>query len=289
MRPRSILPFAALTAGLVLFCQPVHATLPEAGQGATVVTGIVEYRCVATGVDETQDIKVEVALTMPDDATTGKQMTIGWRGAYVDDTALRVPSTGLAGGTKLYAYASISGLAKLTSATGVGELGTLGAGQAIPLPTAVIPLRTTSSNAGTATVRPGDINFGTRPNEPSIRCEARNATALTTYPLTVASADGRPDEDDQPTEDDRPGEDDQPTEDDRLTTSPQPAHTVTATVTRTSTDGNGGVNRTPAGGAATGGGGESGPDGRTFVLIGFLLILAAATGLLLRRRSLPRG
>jgi hypothetical protein len=281
LRIRLILSATALAGGLGLFCQPAHAAVSELRQDAVVGTDVVAYRCTATGVAEKQDIKVKVELTIPADATTGTQMTIGWHGTYADGTGLRAPATGLAGGTKLYAYASISGLAKLTSATGVGEPATLSAGQIIPLPTATVSMKTTSSNAGTATVKPAAINFGTRPTEPSIQCEVQNAAALTTYPLTVASAGG------QPTDSAPATPSPQPTGSVPVTSSP--THTVTATVTRATANENGKTVKTPSGGAATGGGSESGPDGRMLILTGFLLTLAAATGLLLRRRSLPGG
>ncbi|MET8335753.1 hypothetical protein ABZV14_20750 [Streptosporangium canum] len=296
MRIRSILLVATLAGSMALFCQPAHAAVSGLRQDAIVVTDIVDYQCTVTGVAEKQDIKVKVELTMPSDATAGEQLAIGWRGAYVDDaTALRAPATGLAGGTKLYAYASISGLAKLTSATGVGELATPSADQTVLLSTATVPLKTTPSNAGTATVKAAAINFGTKTDEPSIKCEVRNPAALTTYTLTVASADGRPTDSvpvtpsPQPTPTDTATAGDQPTDSVPVTSSPQPTPTVTAIVAKASTDENGKVIKTPSGGAATGGGGESGPDGRVLISTGFLLTLAAVIGLLLRRRGIPWG
>ncbi|MEV4242586.1 hypothetical protein AB0J63_04160 [Streptosporangium canum] len=296
MRIRLILSVATLAGSLTLFCQPAHAAVSGLRQDAIVVTDIVDYQCAATGVAEKQDVKVKVELTLPADATAGKQMSIAWHGAYVDDTtALRAPTTGLAGGTTLYAYASISGLAKLTSATGVGELDTVSAGQIVPLPMTTVLLKTTPSGAGTATVKPAAINFGTRTDEPSIKCKVRNADALTTYTLTVASADGRPADSvsvtpsPQPTSTVTATAGDQPTDSVPVTSSPQPTPTVTALVARASTDENGKVIKTPSGGAATGGGGESGPDGRVLISTGFLLTLAAVIGLLLRRRGLPWG
>ncbi|MEV6863676.1 hypothetical protein AB0M44_22045 [Streptosporangium subroseum] len=303
MRIRSILSATILAGSLTLFCQPAHATAAsEVPQDAVVVTDIVDYRCTATGAAgaagaaEKQDIKVKVELTMPTDATAGTQMTIGWRGTYADDTtALRAPTTGLAGGTKLYAYASISGLAKLTSATGVGELTTLSAGQIIPLPMVPVSLKTTPSNAGTATVRPAAINFGTKPDERSIECEVQNATTLTTYPLTIASADGTPADSvpvspsQQPTTTAPVTAGDQSADSVPADTGLQPVDSAPAAEAGASTEGNGKVIETPSGGAATGGGGESGPDGRVLMLIGSLLTLAAAAGLLLRRRRLSWG
>lgn len=295
MRIRSILSVVTLAGSLALLCQPAQAADSELRQDAVAVTDIVEYRCTVTGVAEKQDIKVKVELTMPVNAVTGQQMTIGWHGTYVDGTALRAPAAGLASGTKLYAYASISGLPRLTSATGVGEPAPFSAGQTVPLPRDTVPLKTAPSNAGTATVKPAAINFGTRADEKSIECEVQNADALTTYPLTVSSADGRPTDPapvtpgPQPTPTVTATMDDQSTGSVPVTSDPQPTHTITATVTKASTDGNSKVIKTPSGGAATGGGGESGPDGRMLISTGFLLTFAAATGLLLRRRSLPRG
>ncbi|MDP9847137.1 hypothetical protein [Streptosporangium lutulentum] len=294
MRVRSLLSVAALTGSLTLVCQPAQAAVSEVPRGAVVATDIVEYRCTTSGVTEEQDIKVKIELTMPADAVTGEQMTIGWRGTYVDDaTALRAPATELAGGTKLYAYASISELAGMTSATGVGELTALGAGQIIALPTTTVPLKTTSANAGTARVRPAAVNFGTGPTGPAIECEVKNADALTTYPLTVTSADDQPagslpvTPSTQPTPTVTTTSDDQPIDSVPVPSDPQPTQTVTATVTGDpEADGIGTVVETPAGGVATGGGGESGPDGRMLMVTGFLLTLAAATGLLLRRRGL---
>ncbi|GAB3162104.1 hypothetical protein GCM10027161_72720 [Microbispora hainanensis] len=48
------------------------------------------------------------------------------------------------------------------------------------------------------------------------------------------------------------------------------------------------IENTPGGGAATGGGGDAGPDARLFVLSGTALMLAAgAGGLVLRARRRP--
>jgi hypothetical protein len=273
---RSVFSVAVLAGSLVLLCQPAHAAIPEAWQGSTVATGIVEYECTTTGETAKQDIKVNVELTMPADARTGEQMTIGWRGTYADGTGLKAPAAGLAAGTKLYAYASISGLTALTSATGVGVLETAAPGQVIPLPTVMVELKTTARNAGTASVKPAAINFGTLPTTPSIQCDVQNAADLTTYTLTVAAAGTT-----SPTPTPAPS-----------TTSPKPTHTVTVTETpesandtvTTAAKGNSKVTRTPVGAAGTGGGGGTGPDGRKFVLTGSLLILAAVTGLFLRRR-----
>ncbi|MEW9527450.1 hypothetical protein [Microbispora sp. NPDC049125] len=283
MHVRTVFSVTALSAGLILACRPpAYAASGEERREPAVGTDIVEYRCTTTGVAGTQDIKVRVELTMPADATTKQQMTIGWHGSYAEGTALRAAAGGLSG-AKLYAYASISGMSGLTSATGVGTLGVVGAGEVIPLP-AEVPLKTTASIAsiaGTATVRPAAMNIGDRPTEPVIECEVQNRDALKTYPLTVVAAGGGT----TPT----PG-----------TSSPRPTHTVTATVTQSAATqsaatqgtetGKGGdeAARIPVGAAETGGGGEAGPDGRVLVSAGLLLTLTALAGLLTRRRAVRR-
>ncbi|ETK33098.1 hypothetical protein [Microbispora sp. ATCC PTA-5024] len=75
-------------------------------------------------------------------------------------------------------------------------------------------------------------------------------------------------------------------------TSPTPRHTRTVYETVTASPSksrrSGQVTHTPGGGAATGGGGEAGPDGRVLVLTGTGLMLAAATGgLMMRARRRP--
>ncbi|MDH2428983.1 hypothetical protein [Sphaerisporangium sp. TRM90804] len=224
---------------------------------------------------------VDVELTIPTDAVTDQPMTIGWRGTYAQGAGLRAPAAGLPTGTKLYAYASISGLPALTSATGVGELLPVEAGEIIPLPLDSVPMRTTSRNAGRASVKAAAMNFGSRPNEPFIECDVQNPGALTTHPLTVTAAGQTPDPTPStPT----------PTPSSPTPTPRTPAPTVTATVTASETFStvSGGVLKTPSGGADTGGGGTTGPDGRALVAAGSLLLCAAATGLRLRRRGLSK-
>ncbi|MFC4587022.1 hypothetical protein [Sphaerisporangium corydalis] len=283
MRIRSVLVAAALTGGLGLCCPPAQAAVPGHRHGSRVVTDVVKYRCTGAGI-QSQDIEVKVELTVPTGAVTEQQMTIGWRGTYAG-TGLTAPGGGLSSDTKLYAYASISGITRLSSATGVGTPGAAGAGQVVPLPTTEVALKTTPLDAGTGTVRAAAMNFGLRPNAPSIECDVLNANDLTTYPLTVTQGGqgrtGSPTPTTTPT-----GTSPDPIP---VATSPRPTHTVTEIVTRMPANPDGKVTRTPAGSAETGGGGTSGPDGRLLVLAGLLVTFVAATGLLLRRRAIPQG
>lgn len=166
------------------------AALPLSNGAAEPASDVVAYHCVTASTREVQDIKVRIELTVPADATAGTQTSIGWHGAYAEGTELRAPATGTATGLKLYAYAGISDFPGLTSATGVGRLGILTPGAAIPLPDAVVPLKTTARNAGTGNVHAAAINFGPRPSERVIECEVQNRGTLTEHPLTVKPATG---------------------------------------------------------------------------------------------------
>ncbi|GAA3423664.1 hypothetical protein GCM10018953_08470 [Streptosporangium nondiastaticum] len=302
-----------MAGGLVLLCPPARAAASEARQAvsevrqaAVLVTDVVSYQCEVTPSGEKQDVRVRVEMEMPSDARVNVQTTIRWRGTYADETGvLRVPDVGLPIGTKLYAYASISGIENFTSATGTNDLAAPRAGQALQLPEGWVSLRTTPRNAGTATVRPATINFGTDSDKQLIHCKVLNADALKTYSLPVASENGQP-ADPTSTPDPTDSAPVSPTLDPTPDPTPEPTPTVTVTTVDRSADSGpgapepavvaeeaveqvGGVNETPFGAAATGGGGEAGPDARTFVVAGFLLTLTAGIGLRSRRRGVLDG
>ncbi|WP_162795012.1 hypothetical protein [Nonomuraea lactucae] len=242
--------------------QSVVVTVGQGGAGDSG-SDVVEYRC-ADRAGAAQDVKIRITLTMPASPKAGEQFSIGWSGTYVAGSELKAPAAGLPADAKLYAYASISNLPKLTSATGVGTLGSAAAGQAVTLPGSVT-MRTTSRNAGTATVRPAAVNIGATPGGRLVECEVKNPDALKTYSLTIGAG----------------------TSTSSATPSSKAARTSTATPARTAEPSRTPRSSiTPRDGVATGAGGEAGPDGRVFVLAGSLLILAAGTGgLLLRRRT----
>lgn len=233
------------------------------GQGTGSGTGagdVVTYSC-RTGTEATpQTVKIRVTLTMPTSTPkSGEQFSIGWAGAYETGSELEAPSTGLPAGSKLYAYASISGLSQLTSADGVGDLGTITAGDPITLP-ASVDMKTKSKNPGSATVKPAAIKIGTSPTVATIECEVQSASALKTYPLTIGTGSSN-------------------------SSTPDPEETPTSTP-KSSTKTSAKSSKTPKAGADTGAGGDAGPDGRMFVLTGTALMAAAGIGgLLMRRRS----
>ncbi|TMR99645.1 hypothetical protein [Nonomuraea basaltis] len=255
MRVQLVVPVAAL-----LFS---HVSAAQAAD-------VVEYECTTTASNDRQNIKVDVELTVPAGVGVDENLTIGWKGSYSGGTELLAPTTGLEDGLNLYAYAGIRGIDKLTSATGVAQLGTITPGARIPLPTTTVNLTTTPQEEGEGTVHAAAINFGPSPQEPVIECEVLNKSALTEYPLKVGTGDGTttPSSTPSPSTTETDDGDNEDNGDD--TTTPE----VTTTVTTTTT---------PEGGVDTGGGGEAGPDGRAVMLAGSLLILAAGAGLWLRR------
>jgi hypothetical protein len=238
------------------------------GTGTGATDGeVVTYSCAAGTEGSPQVVKIKVTLTMPTtNPKAGEQFSIGWTGAYETGSELEAPSTGLPTGSKMYVYASISGLTGLTTVTGTADL-TVGAdSEFVTLPTR-IDMRATSSGSGTGTVKPGAIKIGTSATSTAIECTVQSAAALKTYPLTIgAGTNSSP----------SPSPSASPTPSDTPTSKPSRSKS-----TKTST--------TPKAGADTGGGGEAGPDGRMFLLAGSVLIGAAGVGgLMMRRRSTAR-
>ncbi len=291
MRARSAVTAAVLGAGLILFPQQAFPRQAQAAPGAwpglRTSTNVVEYLCTTAGVTAKQDVKVRIELTMPSGALPGDQLTIQWHGTYVTGSELKAPGAGLPTGAKLYAYASISDFPGLTSATGVADLDPITPHEIIPLPADQVPLRTTANTTGTGTVLPAALNIGTTPTDLLIECDVSDTAGTTPDTLTVGTGTSA-------------------SESPTATTSPEPTQPISTTVTETATptptppgtdtttptapsgeaaDPAAKVHATPVGAAQTGGGGEAGPDGRTFILAGLLLILAAVTGLALRRRA----
>ncbi|HEX4817567.1 MAG TPA: hypothetical protein VFV66_32900 [Nonomuraea sp.] len=249
---------------------PVAALFLAQGPAAHQAPEVVDYTCTTAATGATQQISVNVELTVPATVGVGENLQMTWTGSYAAGTALTAPATGLDGTINMYAYAGISGITGLTSATGTAQLGTIATGAQIPLPTTAVNLTTTPPNEGTGTVHVASINFGTTPQNPLIECEPTGTTTRTEHPLTVGAGGGitpTPTPTPTPTQTPTPTPDDTETED----------TTPTATVTTTET-------MVPEGGADTGAGGEAGPDGRAFLLVGSVLILSSGAGLMLRRR-----
>ncbi|GGP10724.1 hypothetical protein GCM10012278_51500 [Nonomuraea glycinis] len=253
----------------------------KVGGGTGSGTDIVDYECTGPGATgETQNVQIKVELTMPTSARANQQFEIGWKGTYVTGQELQAPTTGTLT-PKIFAYTTMTGITGLTSATGEGTLGTITAGQTIPLPTTAVSLKSTATSTGTATVKPGKLNFGANTatgNQPMIECAVQNDTELKTYPLVVGTATSTPTSSNTPTG--------------TPTGTPTPTKTKTEFVTETPTSEKTTErsSETPRKGADTGAGGDAGPDGRMFLLAGSVLIMGAgAGGLLLRRRSISKG
>ncbi|MFI6294536.1 hypothetical protein ACIBEJ_23295 [Nonomuraea sp. NPDC050790] len=247
MRVHLLVPAAALLA--------VSSGVPMGGADA----GVMTYACETKATGQIQEIRVNVELTVPPTAKVGEQLTIGWLGSYAGGGELIAPSAEL----KLYAYAGISKIKSLTSATGVATLPSVTAGQPIVLPQTVVELKTTPREPGSGFVRPAAINFGPTATDPVIECEVGDRGTGSVYPLTVegttSTESERPTEDEQPTGTGQPEETGSPREPEN----DEPVDEV----------------KTPIGGADTGGGGDAGPDGRIVALAGLVVLAGAGAGL----------
>ncbi|MBB5084165.1 hypothetical protein [Nonomuraea endophytica] len=230
MRVHLLVPAVALLA--------VSSGFPMSGESA----GVVTYTCTTTSTGQTQEIRVNVELTVPPTAKVDEQMTIGWRGSYVGGGELIAPVPRL----KLYVYAGISKIDRLTSATGVATLPAIAAGVPLPLPESVVELKTTPKQPGSGSVHPASFNFGTSPSARAIECEVKDRGTGSDYPLTVEGTAPVDAETERP--------------DDARTD--EPVDEV----------------KTPVGGADTGGGGEAGPDGRIVVLAGLVVLAGVGMG-----------
>ncbi|TKK90780.1 hypothetical protein FDA94_03165 [Herbidospora galbida] len=261
MRIRRALYASIGLAGLMSLCPPAYAA-----------TDIVEYECTPDG-GTAQTVNIRVELTMPTGAQPGVALAFQHRATYADSGRIRAGDA-LPAGTKMFAYVGISEFPGFTSGTGEGAVvGPVAAGGEITLPTGTTQVTSTPNTAGTGVVRPAAINFGLTASQPLIECEVLNRDDLTTYQVVVG--DG--------------GTSATPSS----STTPTPTATVTETVTEEAA-GDEPIDEetemeTPEGGVATGGGGSAGPDGRVVVLFGATVVLAAMTGLALRRsrRSMP--
>ncbi|MFI7640967.1 hypothetical protein [Nonomuraea sp. NPDC049400] len=257
---------------------PTSISVPvQTGGGGGSGTDIAEYECrVGSSTTDVQDVEIKVELTMPTSAKVGEQFAIKWKGTYTQGQELKAPTTGQTISAKIFPYASLTGISGLTSATGEGTTGAITAGQIITLPTTTtIDLKSTANAAGTVTVKPGKINFGSNAatgTQPAIECTVQNETALKSYTFTVSSSTASPSPSPTPS-----------------SSSPKPTKTSTHTVTVTPSSKKTTRSKTPKAGADTGGGGEIGPDGRLFILTGTALIGAAAVGGLIMRRRSIRG
>ncbi|MEO3873855.1 hypothetical protein ABGB18_34015 [Nonomuraea sp. B12E4] len=261
----------AISAAALLFS---YAAAPAAHAKAETVA----YSCKTVATGETQTVQLDIQLTIPTDAQVNREMSIGWKASYVG-SELMAPDTGLEGEINLYAYAGISGFQGLTSATGVAPLGTIVPGDSIPLPVTTVELKTTPNREGEGTVHVAAINIGSDPQNAAIECDPAGTSARTEYPLRVPGTgqDSTPSTDPTSTETSDPD----PTTTDPTTEPDTPTDTESDTDTDTES-------QTPDGGAATGGGGEAGPDGRMLVAAGLLVALASGAGLWLRRPARSR-
>ncbi|MEU4514621.1 hypothetical protein AB0G05_34415 [Nonomuraea wenchangensis] len=262
----------------VALLRPLAALLLGSAPAAAAAPEVLDYTCTTTATGDKQNIKLSVELTVPSTGGVQQHLTIGWKGSYSDSAQLLAPATGLEAGLNLYAYAGISGIPGLTSATGVAQLTGVTPGAPITLPTTTVNLTTTPSQAGTGKVHAASVNFGPSPQDPVIECELPSTATPAEHPLTISATGASPSQ--TPTSSTTPSPTPTPTPTPTDDEEEDPEDDATPEESDSST-------KVPSGGVSTGGGGEAGPDGRVLILTGSLLLLAGGTGLVLRRRRLP--
>lgn len=244
------------------------------GTGTGTGDDVIPYDCSISGTDADYpaDVDMKVTMTMPTAAKANEDASITWTGVVqTTGDPLKVPAAAnLPTGSKFFVTIKASGAGAPTTATGEAILSTTTAGSTITPPSVTIKLKPTTT--GTVTVTPGEIAIGgTTASGATIKCLVATGTTPKTSTFTVSAATSTT----SPT----------------ATTTPKPTTTRTVVVTKTPVGPkpSGKVTKTPKAGAETGGGGDMGPDGRTFILVGSLLIMAAgAGGLFLRRRTAQR-
>ncbi|MER6951420.1 hypothetical protein ABT294_46140 [Nonomuraea sp. NPDC000554] len=252
----------------------LDVTIGQGGGGTD--TDIVKYNCtLATGTtdaDYPAEVEIKVTMTPPTGAKANEDASIPWTGT-IQSTGdpLKLP-TSFPASSKLFATVKASGAGAPTSSTAEALLTGATAGQNLTsLPALTFKVKPTTT--GTVSLTAGDLAFGTSSSAPAIKCTAPT-TGLKTFTLTVGNGTSTPTPSNTTT-----------------TSTPKPTKTTTLIVTHTpSSKKTTKKSQTPKAGADTGGGGAAGPDGRTFMLVGSALVMAAGVGgLVLRRRNLGRG
>ncbi|WP_049563241.1 hypothetical protein [Nonomuraea sp. SBT364] len=269
----------------VTTCQTTSTTSVDVTvgtDGGGTGTDIIEYDCTLSTTGGTDaaypaTVDIKVTPTMPTGAKANQDASITWTGTVqTTGDPLKVPAAGFPANSKIFASLKASGAGTPTTPV-IGEAAlTATAGQSLTtLPTVTVKVKPTTT--GTVTITPGDIVFGTSATAPTVKCTAPT-TGLKTYTFTVAAATSTP------------------TSTPTTTSTPTPTKTTTVyqTVTPTSspskTTSSPRSSETPKEGADTGAGGTMGPDGRMFLAVGSVLIVAAgAGGLLIRRRGVTKG
>ncbi|MFC6080279.1 hypothetical protein [Sphaerisporangium aureirubrum] len=277
----------SLTAGVLLGGVPAIASL---------ITPVdVSYTCAppaGTG-GGTYKLNVELATPIPTPIRSATA-TVTWYLDQPDTSFLPAPSLlPSSASNKIVAEGdvAVSGVPiapQPTTKTAIGTatpLTDVGANSPVPLPTMVVTLVPTAT--GTVGLRPDKFALKIVPSAAGAAtatwytctpASAEAAAAAITFGVTTGSpAATSPSPSPTPTT----------TSPSPTSSSPKPTRTVFETVTQSPRRQ---VTRTPGGGAATGGGGDMGPDARMFLAVGSILVLGAGVGgLMMRRRRPQRG
>ncbi|GIH75937.1 hypothetical protein [Planobispora longispora] len=277
----------AVGAGLIFGAVPALASMAAAPVPVT-------YTCeTEAGVSATYKIQME--LTGPTAPVPSSTVVATWKiGPSASPSGLTAPSA-IPNTEKLVADADVLITSsptivpsELRSVAATGAAASISQGATLQPPNLLITMTPTAT--GVIAVQPDNFSLYLAPTNASdtdgelYECTVATAEAsaaalrITVKPSTSSSSSTTPSS--TPT---------------TPTPTPTPSvkptvtvfETVTARATRTRT---GQIDKTPDGGASTGGGGDAGPDARVIMLAGALMVGGAAIGgLALRRRTAARG
>ncbi|WP_214108566.1 hypothetical protein [Acrocarpospora catenulata] len=288
----------AAVAGLAALCGLI--ALPAL---AAEKTTRVQYACPADG----PTYPVSVILEGPDTPTPNGPVAVTWRlvpaspatDEPVTESLLTVPAS-IAVSDLVIAegQATISGTPIGTNPVAHAPAGTITAGTAVPTEAIMSPIPDmvftfTPTAVGTVNVVAGNFMLKFSPTAGGdvstlYTCNPVNVASAATLALVVSSETASPSETDETTTATTTATStvtatETVAETETVTATATISETSTTTTTQTSQ-----VKLTPVGGAQTGGGGDIGPDGRTIMLVGILLIATATCGGLLLRDRVNR-
>ncbi|SDI26598.1 hypothetical protein SAMN05421505_14128 [Sinosporangium album] len=256
-------------------------------------TKTVSYACAPPAAGSTTSTpQIGVTLTAPAQTPTINQgVPLTWVNGTPAQSPLVAP-TAMVSGDRVVLEGEIivtgpNPTATVTvKASGVATIPAVGLAQNNPLPMPTMLATVTPTASGTTLAKVGSfwLKVGSGVAQPTEIYKCTIATAGTNIqPASVQLVIGASASPTTPSS--------SPTTPTSTPTTPKPTITETKTkyVTPEQDQDADEESTTPKGGADTGGGGAAGPDGRMFVLVGSLMVGAAAIGgLFLRRRAIGR-
>ncbi|MGW0591447.1 hypothetical protein [Streptosporangium sp. NPDC002607] len=263
----------------------------------------VSYACTLGGVSSpSATYTFQMDLSGPTAAATNSPLVATWKIAQPATGLTVTPTAPAPAGARVVIDAEVQIDASPSPVLALpSELRSLAAtaappaaGQPITAPPLLVTV--TPSATGVVAFQPGPFTLyldpGTGTNEAELLdCGVPlNSAEASAAALRVTVVTGSPSTSTSPS----PSASTTPSPSTTASPSATPKPTVTVTQTKTSEpekpSSDGQIDETPNGGAATGGGGDAGPDARMIMLSGVLMVaFAGIGGMVLRRRTAGRG